>query len=90
MREELLTKENRMLRAIAIQAKKLLLSDDIKDATPEVMDLCELVERYEEIAGEIPPLLKPHGKKAWYASFDVKGQVAELSEVRALSQSNSN
>ncbi len=88
MREELLIKENRMLRAIATQAKKLLLSNNIQDATPEVMNLCELVERYEEIAGEVPPLLKPHGKKPWYASFDNKGQVAELSEVKALSQSD--
>jgi len=88
MSEELLITENKVLKLIAIQAKKLLLSDNIQDATPEVMDLCELVEHYEAIAGEVPPLLKPHGKKPWYASFDNKGQVAELSEVKALSQSN--
>jgi len=88
MSKELLITENKVLKLIAIQAKKLLLSDNIQDASPEVMDLCELVERYEAIAGEVPPLLKPHGKKPWYVSLDVKGQVAELSEVKALSQSN--
>ena len=88
MFKELLITENKVLKLIAIQAKKLLLSDNIQDATPEVMDLCELVEGYEAIAGEVPPLLKPHGKKPWYASFDNKGQVAELSEVKSLSQCN--
>ena len=71
-KEQVFKQENDALRAIAIQAKQLLLSDQIRDATPEVMDLCELVERYEEKYGEIPPLLKPLGQKPWYASFDEK------------------
>lgn len=84
-REEWLQKENERLKAIAIQAKRLLLSDEIPDATPETMNLCELVERYEEDYSELPPKLKPYGKKPWYARLDEKGQVANLREILALS-----
>lgn len=62
-----------ILVSIATQSKKLLLSDDIVDATPEVMDLCELVERYEETYGELAPYLKPQGVKPWYSSYYKKG-----------------
>jgi hypothetical protein len=37
------------------------------------MDLCELVEGYEEVYGELAPYLKPQGLKTWYASFHKKG-----------------
>ncbi|QLE46598.1 hypothetical protein FD723_41050 (plasmid) [Nostoc sp. C052] len=84
-KEERLRQENEILRAIAIQAKRLLLSDEILDATPEVMDLCELIERYEQENGELPPQLKPYAKKPWYIRFDDKGQVAALKEILALS-----
>ncbi len=84
-KEERLRQENEKLLAIAIQAKRLLLSDEIQDATPEVMNLAELVERYEAATGEIKPNLKPYGKKPWYASFNEKGQVADLKEISALS-----
>ena len=84
-KEAWLEQENKRLRAIAIQAKKLLLSDEIPDATPETMNLCELIERYEEEYSEIPPKLKPYGKKPWYARLDEKGQVADLREILALS-----
>ncbi|MBW4564911.1 MAG: hypothetical protein KME32_28065 [Mojavia pulchra JT2-VF2] len=84
-KEERLRQENEILRAIAIQAKRLLLSDEIPDATPEVMNLCELIERYEQENGELAPQLKLYGKKPWYARFDEKGQVADLQEILALS-----
>ncbi|WDD35993.1 hypothetical protein PQG02_31815 (plasmid) [Nostoc sp. UHCC 0926] len=84
-KEECLKQENEMLRAIAILAKRLLLSDEIPDATPEVMNLCELIEHYEQEKGELSPQLNPHGKKPWYAKFDEKGQVAGLQEILALS-----
>jgi hypothetical protein len=84
-REEWLQKENERLKAIAIQAKRLLLSNEIPDATPETMNLCELVERYEEDYSELQPKLKPYGKKPWYARLDEKGQVAGLREILALS-----
>jgi hypothetical protein len=84
-KKEWLKQENEMLRAIAIQAKRLLLSDEIPDATPEVMNLCELIERHEQEKGELSPQLNPHGKKPWYAKFDEKGQVAGLQEILALS-----
>lgn len=61
--------QEKALYSIAVQAKYLLLSDNVKDATPEIMDLCELVERYEERFGELEPELKPHNKKPWYASY---------------------
>lgn len=77
--------ENEMLTAIAIQAKRLLLSDEILDATPEVMSLCGLIERYEQENGELSPQLKPHGKKPWYDRFNEKGQVAGLQEILPLS-----
>jgi hypothetical protein len=80
-KEELLKQENTSLFAIAIQAKKLLLSNEIADATPEVMNLCELVERYEEAYGELEPKLKPLAKKAWYARYSDKGQVSNLNEI---------
>ena len=67
-KEERLKQENERLLAIAIQAKRLLLSDEIQDATPEVMNLAELVERYEAVCELQPPLI-PYGKKPWYASF---------------------
>lgn len=73
------------LMAIASQAKRLLLSEEIPDATPEVMNLCELIEKYEAAYSEIEPKLKSYGKKSWYASFDKKGQVGGLKEVFALS-----
>ncbi|BDA71813.1 hypothetical protein CAL7716_059790 [Calothrix sp. PCC 7716] len=60
---------NKALHSIAVQAKRLLLSDAITDATPEVMNLVSLVERYEEEYGELAPELKPQGIKAWYASY---------------------
>jgi hypothetical protein len=84
-RQEWLEQENERLKAIAIQAKKLLLSDEIPDTTPETMNLRELVERYEEDYSELPPKLKPYGKKPWYARLDEKGQVAGLREILALS-----
>lgn len=65
--------QQQLLVSVATQAKKLLLSDEITDATPEVMDLCEMVERYEEKCGELTPYLKPHNQKPWYASFYKKG-----------------
>lgn len=74
-----------LLEAIASQAKRLLLSEEIPDATPEVMHLCELLEKYESTYSEIEPKLRPHGKKSWYASLDEKGQVAELREILHLS-----
>lgn len=83
-KEERLSQEFERLLAIAIQAKRLLLSNEIQDATPEVMNLCELIERYEVVNGEIKPNLKPYGKKPWYASFNEKGQVADLKEISAL------
>ena len=85
-KEEYPRQENEILTAIAIQAKRLLLSDEIPDATPLVMDLCELIERYEVEKGELPPQLKPYGKKPWYAGFDDKGQVADLREILALKE----
>ena len=88
-KKEHFKQENEKLLAIAIQVKRLLLSDEIPDATPLVMDLCELVERYEAEKGELPPQLKPYGKKPWYASFDDKGQVASLSEIVELSDNKS-
>jgi hypothetical protein len=84
-KEERLRQENEMLTAIVIQAKKLLLGHEISDATPQVMDLCELIERYEQENGELAPQLNIHGKKPWYARLDEKGQVAELQEILALS-----
>jgi hypothetical protein len=84
-RQEWLEQENERLRAIAIQAKRLLLSDEIPDATPETMKLCELVERYEEDYSELPPKLKSYARKPWYARLDEKGQVAGLREILALS-----
>ena len=83
-KEAWLEQENERLRAIAIQAKRLLLSDEISDATSETMNLCELVERYEEDYSELPPKLKPYGKKPWYARLDEKGQVTDLREILAL------
>jgi hypothetical protein len=62
-----------------------LSDDEIRVATPETMNLCELVERYEEDYSELPPKLKPYGKKPWYARLDEKGQVADLREILALS-----
>ncbi len=82
--EQFLRQENEVLKAIAIQAKRLLLSSEIPDATPEVMNLCELVERYEEDYGEILPELKPYNRKAWYARYGEKGQVVELPEALGL------
>lgn len=61
--------QQQLLVFIATEAKKLLLSDDIADAIPEVMNLCELVERYEEKYGELAPYLKPHNQRPWYASY---------------------
>ncbi|MFN6561261.1 MAG: hypothetical protein RMY28_015915 [Nostoc sp. ChiSLP01] len=84
-KEEWLKQRNEILTAIAIQAKRLLLSNEIPDATPEIMDLCELIERYEQENGELAPQLKLHGKKSWYARLDEKGQVAGLQEILALS-----
>lgn len=84
-KEDRLRQENKRLQAIAIQAKRLLLSDEIPDATPEVMNLCELIEHYEQEKGELSPQLTPHGKKPWYAKFDEKGQVAGLQEILPLS-----
>jgi hypothetical protein len=85
-KEQLLKQENSALRAIAIQAKRLLLSLEIADATPEVMNLCELVERYEADFGEILPELKPHNKKAWYAAYEDKAQAVELPEALGLNK----
>lgn len=84
-KEDRQRQENEMLTAIAIQAKRLLLSDEIRDAIPDVMNLCELIERYEQENGELVPQLNPHGKKPWYVRFDEKGQVADLQEILALS-----
>lgn len=85
-REEWLRKENEILLKIAIQAKRLLLSAEIKDEPnmPETEELAALIERYEDERSEIFPQLKPYGKKAWYASLDEKGQVASLREILAL------
>ena len=87
-KEERLKQENEKLLAIAIQAKRLLLSQEVQDATPEVMNLAELVERYEAVNGEIKPNLKPYSKKPWYARFDEKGQVADLKEILEMSNNN--
>ena len=84
-RQEWLEQENERLRAIVIQAKRLLLSDEITNATPETMNLCELVERYKEDYSELAPKLKPYGKKPWYARLEEKGQVVGLREILALS-----
>lgn len=86
-REEWLQQQNEKLLAIAIQAKRLLLSDEIDNSgriTPETERLCELIERFEENYSEIEPQLKPLGKKPWYASLDKPGQIADLREVVAL------
>ncbi|MBW4599717.1 MAG: hypothetical protein KME29_08885 [Calothrix sp. FI2-JRJ7] len=61
--------QQQLLVSIATQSKRLLLSDTITDATPEVMNLCEMVERYEEVYGELAPELKPHNQRPWYASY---------------------
>ncbi|RUT06470.1 hypothetical protein DSM106972_027270 [Dulcicalothrix desertica PCC 7102] len=61
--------QHQLLVSIATQVKSLLLSDTITDATPEVMNLCEMVERYEETYGELAPYLKPDNQKPWYASY---------------------
>lgn len=60
------------LKAIASQAKRLLLSEETADATPEVMYLCELIEKYEAAYSEIEPKLRPHSKKSWYGPLDEK------------------
>lgn len=84
--EEWLRKENEMLMAIAIGAKRLLRELEIEDEPnmPEADRLGELIERYEDDYSEIYPQLKPLGKKAWYARLDEKGQVASLREILAL------
>lgn len=88
-REQELLKQNEMLRAIAIQAKRLLLSNEIKDddnglSIPEAARLAELIERFKNDHFEIEPNLKPLGKKAWYANSAEKGQYAGLLEILAL------
>ncbi len=88
-RQDWIEQENERLRAIAIQAKRLLLSDEIPNATTEAMNLGELVERYEEDYSELPPKLKPYSKKSWYARLDEKGQVTDLREILALSDEDS-
>lgn len=64
-KEQYLEKQNQKLLAIAIQAKHLLLSEEISDATPQVMDLVEVIERYEADYSKIEPILD----KPWYASY---------------------
>lgn len=83
-KEEWSKTKNETLLAIATQAKRLLMSDEIIDATPEVMNLCELIECFEENYCEIEPSLKYAGKKPWYASFNEKGQVANLREIESF------
>lgn len=83
-----LQQQNEQLLAIAIQAKRLLLSDEIDDSgriTPEIDRLTELIEHYEADYSEIEPKLKPFNKKAWYANSSEPGQVAGLGEILALS-----
>jgi len=50
---------------IAIGAKRLLLSDEIKDEPnmPETEELAALIECYEDERSEIFPQLKPYKKK---------------------------
>ncbi len=69
-KEEWSKTKNETLLAIATQAKRLLLSDEISDATPEVMNLCELIEQFEDNYSDIEPSLQYSNKKPWYASFD--------------------
>lgn len=89
-REKILKQQDEHLLKIAIQAKRLLLSNEIPDALPETMNLCELIERYEEEYLELEPQLKPHGKKAWYSRLDESGQVTDLQEILALSGEKGN
>ncbi len=84
-REKFLKQQNEQLLKIAIQAKRLLLSNEIPDASPETMNLCELIEKYEEEYLELNPQLKPYGRKAWYSRLDENGQVTDLQEILALS-----
>jgi hypothetical protein len=84
-REKFLKQQNEHLLKIAIQAKRLLLSNEIPEATPETLRLCELIERYEEEYLELSPQLKPYGRKAWYSRLDENGQVTDLQEILALS-----
>ena len=86
--ENWLQQQNEQLLAIAIQAKRLLLSNEIDNSgriTPEIDRLAELIERYEAEHSEIEPKLKPFNKKAWFANLSEPGQVAGLSEILALS-----
>lgn len=69
-KEEYLKNKNEALLAIATQAKRLLLSNEILDATPEVMNLCESIEQFEDDYSQIEPSLQDINKKPWYASFD--------------------
>jgi hypothetical protein len=64
-REQYLEKQNQKLLAIATQAKRLLLSEEISDATPEVMNLVEAIEQYEANYCAIEPI----SGKPWYASY---------------------
>jgi hypothetical protein len=89
-REQFLKHQNEQLLKIAIQAKRLLLSNEIPDASPETINLCELIERYEEEYLELTPQLKPYGKKAWYSRLDKNGQVVDLQEILALSSEDVN
>ncbi|MFL9456039.1 MULTISPECIES: hypothetical protein [Nostocales] len=64
-REQYLEQQNNKLLAIADQAKRLLLSEGISDATPEVMNLVEALEKYETDYSKIEPTLD----KPWYTSY---------------------
>lgn len=76
---------NELNRQIAVQAKRLLLSEELKNELGnEALRLAELIERYEEEHGEIEPKIALHGKKAWYQSLTKKGQYTTLVEIEAL------
>ncbi|MUG92848.1 hypothetical protein F7734_10460 [Scytonema sp. UIC 10036] len=68
-REQYLEQQNKKLLAIATEAKRLLLSEEISDATPEVMNLVEAIEQYEANYCEIEPM----SGKPWYASYKQAG-----------------
>lgn len=66
------------LMAIAFQAKRLLLSEEVPDATSEVMSLCELIESYEAAYSEVEPKLRSHSKKSCMRPLTKKGRLLGL------------
>ncbi len=79
--------EKELLLAIASQAKRLLLTSEIyysESASPELMRLTELIERFEDEVSELEPQLKPLGKKGWWERLDDPRRTATLEEIEAL------